>query len=106
MFSAVGQMVIRVGTLASKRSTPALPPKAQFQLGGYMICGAPPLNHVSGHKAGVAGIYNRATYEKEKRQALSVWAERLSAIVSGRSSTVVAIKGRTRRGWPTNGNRD
>jgi len=55
------------------------------------------LNHVSGHKAGVAGIYNRATYEKEKRQALSVWAERLSAIVSGRSSTVVAIKGRTRR---------
>ena len=28
------------------------------------------LNHVSGHKAGVAGIYNRATYEPQKRAAL------------------------------------
>jgi integrase len=28
------------------------------------------INHVSGHKAGVAGIYNRGTYEKEKRAAL------------------------------------
>ena len=25
------------------------------------------LNHVSGHKGGVAGIYNRAAYEPEKR---------------------------------------
>jgi integrase len=25
------------------------------------------LNHISGHKAGVAGIYNRATYAAEKR---------------------------------------
>ncbi|HEY8383968.1 MAG TPA: site-specific integrase [Microvirga sp.] len=32
------------------------------------------LNHVSGHKAGVAGIYNRATYAKEKREALERWA--------------------------------
>ena len=28
------------------------------------------LNHVSGHKAGVAGTYNRSTYEPEKRTAL------------------------------------
>jgi integrase len=28
------------------------------------------LNHVSGHKAGVAGIYNRARYEVEMREAL------------------------------------
>lgn len=33
------------------------------------------LNHVSGHKAGVAGIYNRATYAKEKREALTRWAD-------------------------------
>ncbi|MCB1884313.1 MAG: hypothetical protein KDG89_10015 [Geminicoccaceae bacterium] len=32
------------------------------------------LNHVSGHKAGVAGIYNRAVYAAEKRDALDRWA--------------------------------
>jgi integrase len=29
------------------------------------------INHVSGHKAGVAGVYNRSTYENEKRSALN-----------------------------------
>lgn len=33
------------------------------------------LNHVSGHKAGPAGIYNRATYRNEKRDALDRWAD-------------------------------
>lgn len=32
------------------------------------------LNHVSGHKGGVAGIYNRSTYATEKRAALDLWA--------------------------------
>jgi integrase len=32
------------------------------------------LNHVSGHKAGVAGVYNKATYRREKRDALERWA--------------------------------
>jgi len=33
------------------------------------------LNHVSGHKSGVAGIYNRARYEGEMRSALQSWAD-------------------------------
>jgi integrase len=37
------------------------------------------LNHVSGHRAGVAGIYNRARYEGEMRQALQKWADHLDA---------------------------
>jgi integrase len=49
------------------------------------------LNHVSGHKAGVAGIYNRATYEKEKRQALNIWGEHLGAVVSGECGKVVVM---------------
>ena len=33
------------------------------------------LNHVSGHRGGVAGIYNRASYAAEKAQALARWDE-------------------------------
>ena len=50
------------------------------------------LNHVSGHKGGVAGIYNRATYDKEKREALNLWAEHVMATVEGRTPTVVPLK--------------
>lgn len=38
------------------------------------------LNHVSGHKSGVAGIYNRARYEGEMRSALQRWADHIEAI--------------------------
>jgi integrase len=40
------------------------------------------LNHVSGHKAGVAGIYNRSTYATEKRAALDLWADHIRVIVA------------------------
>ena len=40
------------------------------------------LNHVSGHKSGVAGIYNRARYEGEMREALQRWADHVEAITS------------------------
>src|SRR5262249_4776224 len=50
------------------------------------------LNHVSGHKAGVAGIYNRASYDREKREALNLWAEHLMAVVEGRAATVVPLR--------------
>lgn len=50
------------------------------------------LNHVSGHKAGVAGIYNRATYEPEKRAALVRWADQLMAWVEGKESNVTTLR--------------
>jgi hypothetical protein len=39
------------------------------------------LNHVSGHRGGVAGIYNRARYQAEMRAALELWTEHLFWIV-------------------------
>ena len=38
------------------------------------------LNHVSGHKAGVAGVYNRSAYAAEKQSALSIWAAHINSI--------------------------
>lgn len=41
------------------------------------------LNHVSGSKAGVAGIYNRHLYDAEKREALDLWAAHTAAFDPG-----------------------
>ena len=38
------------------------------------------LNHVSGHKSGVAGVYNLAKYENEMRLALSAWADYVASL--------------------------
>lgn len=50
------------------------------------------LNHVSGHRAGVAGIYNRAAYEPEKRAALARWADQLLAWVESRDTNVTTLR--------------
>jgi integrase len=43
------------------------------------------LNHVSGHKAGVAGVYNRAAYAEEKTAALDLWAKHVDLLFSDNS---------------------
>jgi integrase len=50
------------------------------------------LNHIGAHKAGVAQVYNRSTYEKEKRQALDLWAHHLTSIIENRASNVTPMK--------------
>ncbi|MGB8900748.1 MAG: site-specific integrase, partial [Methylocella sp.] len=50
------------------------------------------LNHISGHKAGVAGVYNRASYGAEKRQALDLWAAHVLALAEGRKANVVSLR--------------
>ena len=52
------------------------------------------LNHVSGHKAGVAGIYNRALYMAEKRQALLLWSEHVKSLVDDTCSIGTHVKAR------------
>jgi integrase len=39
------------------------------------------LNHVSGSRAGIVGVYQRHDYAAEKRRALDLWAAHISAIV-------------------------
>ena len=39
------------------------------------------LNHVSGHKAGVAGIYNWSTSSEEVKAALALWADHIAGLV-------------------------
>ena len=53
------------------------------------------LNHVSGHKAGVAGVYNKAVYLREKTEALTLWADRLAAAVAGTDSNIVVLRAKT-----------
>jgi hypothetical protein len=36
----------------------------------------------SGHKAGIAGVYNRAAYAEEKTAALVLWARHIDRLVS------------------------
>jgi integrase len=39
------------------------------------------LNHISGSKAGVAGIYNRATYLPQRKAALALWANHIDELL-------------------------
>jgi integrase len=51
------------------------------------------LNHVSGSRAGIVGVYQRHSWADEKRAALEAWSRRLDEIVSGEVvSNVVALK--------------
>ena len=47
------------------------------------------LNHVSGAKGGIAGIYNREQYAEERRVALARWAMHVESIINGARSEVV-----------------
>ena len=49
------------------------------------------LNH-TGHKAGSAGVYNHATYEKQMRLAVIRWADWLRAIVEDTAPKVVHLQ--------------
>jgi hypothetical protein len=40
------------------------------------------LDHLYGHKAGIADVYNRSIYAVEKRAALNLWAGYLQGIIS------------------------
>jgi integrase len=53
------------------------------------------INHRSVTKAGVTlAVYSQYTYDKEKRQALGLWADRLQAIVRPDTAAVLPLRGK------------
>jgi integrase len=51
------------------------------------------LNHRSGFRRGVAGVYNRSPYERETKIALAQWTEHVLDIVEGRKAKIVPMRG-------------
>jgi integrase len=49
------------------------------------------VNHVSGQRAGVAGVYNRSIKLPQRRAALDRWCTTLEGIISGRESNVISM---------------
>ena len=83
-------------TLHDMRRTVATRMADSVEDGG---CGVQPhvieavINHVSGHKAGVAGIYNRSSYSAEKRAALNEWAGKLKVeIAKASGANITSLK--------------
>jgi integrase len=68
-------------TVATRMSDLGVPPHAVEAV----------LNHTSGTKRGIAGVYNRSTYSSEKRIALARWGEHVAAL-TGESGNVVPLK--------------
>ena len=60
------------------------------------------LNHVSGSRAGIVGVYQRHDYATEKRAALDAWGQHVVALVEGGAAAGNVVKlagsGRNRRG--------
>ena len=50
------------------------------------------LNHISGVKSDVAGVYNQAAYRAQKKRALLVWEAELDAIRQESVQRAEAIK--------------
>jgi integrase len=50
------------------------------------------LNHQSGHRAGIVGVYNRSSYANEVRAALALWSDHVRTLVEGGGRKVVAMR--------------
>jgi integrase len=50
------------------------------------------LNHQSGTRRGVAGVYNRSSYANEVRRALDLWADHVVALAEGKQSNITSLR--------------
>jgi integrase len=52
------------------------------------------LGHISGSRAGVVGIYQRHSFDAEKRVALDAWSRHIQMLVEGKPAAVVPMRKR------------
>jgi hypothetical protein len=63
----------------------------------FLWCRFPPqvtegvLNHISGSRAGIAGVYQRHDWAGAKRAALDAWAADVLTVVNGRTATAKVV---------------
>lgn len=50
------------------------------------------VNHIGAAKAAIAGVYNKASYISEKRQAFDVWGQFVEDLVAGRRGNVIPMR--------------
>ena len=50
------------------------------------------LNHQSGHRAGIVGVYNRSSYEREVRAALTLWNDHIRTLIEGGERKVITMR--------------
>ena len=58
------------------------------------------VNHVSGTRGGVAGVYNRAELTEERRVALQRWAAHVEGLVTDKPANVTALRRQGEREKP------
>jgi hypothetical protein len=49
------------------------------------------LNHISGSRGGIAGVYQRHDWAVEKRSALDAWAAHVISVLEGRGANKVVV---------------
>jgi integrase len=49
------------------------------------------LNHQSGHRGGIVGVYNKSRYEREVRAAMALWSDHIRTLIEGGERKVVAM---------------
>jgi len=49
------------------------------------------VNHVSGFRGGIAGVYNKSELLPERRAALERWSVHVQGLVSGKSTKIISL---------------
>jgi integrase len=55
------------------------------------------LNHQSGHRAGIVGVYNLSSYDPQVRSAVGLWSAHIQSLVEGGGRKVISLHGKARR---------